>query len=79
MAGTFKLNSQAISVSKGLGLDIDKTNSNEEAIALGYSVGCSGAFIATKAIYERHCIYGKYALVTMCIGGQGIAVVFERL
>ena len=50
------------------------------AIALGHPVGCSGAFIATKAIYELHRTGGKYVLVTMCIGGgQGIAVVFERL
>ena len=71
---------QAIAVSKGLGLDMTKTNPNGGAIALGHPVGCSGAFIATKAIYELHRTGGKYALVTMCIGGgQGIAVVFERL
>jgi acetyl-CoA C-acetyltransferase len=71
---------QAIAVSKGLGLDMAKTNPNGGAIALGHPVGCSGAFIATKAIYELHRTGGKYALVTMCIGGgQGIAVVFERL
>jgi acetyl-CoA C-acetyltransferase len=71
---------QAIAVSKGLGLDMSKTNPNGGAIALGHPVGCSGAFIATKAIYELHRTGGKYALVTMCIGGgQGIAVIFERL
>ena len=71
---------QAIAVSKGLGLDMTKTNPNGGAIALGHPVGCSGAFIATKAIYVLHRTGGKYALVTMCIGGgQGIAVVFERL
>jgi acetyl-CoA C-acetyltransferase len=71
---------QAIAVSKGLELDMTKTNPNGGAIALGHPVGCSGAFIATKAIYELHRTGGKYALVTMCIGGgQGIAVVFERL
>ncbi|MBL8367318.1 MAG: acetyl-CoA C-acyltransferase family protein [Candidatus Accumulibacter sp.] len=71
---------QAIAVNKGLGLDPVKTNPNGGAIALGHPVGCSGAFIATKAIYELQRIGGKYALVTMCIGGgQGIAVVFERL
>jgi len=70
---------QAIAVNKGLGLDPVKTNPNGGAIALGHPVGCSGAFIATKAIYELQRIGGKYALVTMCIGGgQGIAVVFER-
>jgi acetyl-CoA C-acetyltransferase len=71
---------QAIAVSKGLGLDMAKTNPNGGAIALGHPVGSSGAFIATKAIYELHRTGGKYALVTMCIGGgQGIAVIFERL
>jgi acetyl-CoA C-acetyltransferase len=70
---------QAIAVNKGLGLDPLKTNPNCGAIALGHPVGCSGAFIATKAIYELQRVGGKYALVTMCIGGgQGIAVIFER-
>jgi acetyl-CoA C-acetyltransferase len=70
---------QALTVSKVLGLDPAKTNPNGGAIALGHPVGCSGAFIATKALYELERIGGKYALVTMCIGGgQGIAVVFER-
>ena len=70
---------QAIAVNKGLGLDPVKTNPNGGAIALGHPVGCSGAFIATKAIYELQRTGGKYALVTMCIGGgQGIAVIFER-
>jgi acetyl-CoA C-acetyltransferase len=71
---------QAIAVSRGLGLDMTKTNPNGGAIALGHPIGCSGAFIATKLIYELHRVGGKYGLVTMCIGGgQGIAVVFERL
>jgi len=70
---------QAIAVNKGLGLDPVKTNPNGGAIALGHPVGCSGAFIATKAIHELQRIAGRYALVTMCIGGgQGIAVIFER-
>jgi acetyl-CoA C-acetyltransferase len=71
---------QALAVAKGLGLDLSKTNPNGGAIALGHPVGCSGAFIATKAIHELHRTGGKYALVTMCIGGgQGIAVIFERI
>ncbi len=71
---------QAIAVQRGLGLDMSKTNPNGGAIALGHPIGCSGAFIATKAIYELHRTGGRYALVTMCIGGgQGIAAVFERL
>jgi acetyl-CoA C-acetyltransferase len=71
---------QALAVAKGLGLDMAKTNPNGGAIALGHPVGCSGAFIATKALYELHRTGGRYALVTMCIGGgQGIAAVFERI
>lgn len=53
---------------------------NDGAIALGHPVGCSGAFIATKALYELQRCGGRYALVNMCIGGgQGIAAIFERL
>ncbi|MDR2838644.1 MAG: beta-ketothiolase BktB, partial [Azonexus sp.] len=52
---------QAITVAKGLGLDPAKTNPNGGAIALGHPVGCSGAFIATKALYELERIGGKYA------------------
>jgi acetyl-CoA C-acetyltransferase len=71
---------QALAVTKGLGLDPAKTNVNGGAIALGHPIGCSGAAIATKAIHELHRIQGKYALVTMCIGGgQGIATIFERM
>ena len=60
---------QALAVAKGLELDMGKTNPNGGAIALGHPVGCSGAFIATKALYELQRIEGRYALVTMCIGG----------
>jgi acetyl-CoA C-acetyltransferase len=71
---------QAIAVARGLELDMSKTNPNGGAIALGHPIGCSGAFLATKAVYELHRTGGRYALVTMCIGGgQGIAAVFERL
>jgi acetyl-CoA C-acetyltransferase len=70
---------QAIAVNRALELDPARTNPNGGAIALGHPVGCSGAFIATKAIHELHRIGGRYALATMCIGGgQGIAVIFER-
>lgn len=71
---------QALSVAKGLGLDPAKTNPNGGAIAIGHPVGASGAVIATKALYELERINGRYALVTMCIGGgQGIAAIFERI
>ena len=72
--------SQALAVAKALELDLGKTNVNGGAIALGHPVGCSGALIATKALHELHRVQGRYALVTMCIGGgQGIAVIFERV
>ncbi len=71
---------QALAVAKALELDMSKTNPNGGAIALGHPMGCSGAFIATKALYELQRTGGRYALVTMCIGGgQGIAAVFERI
>lgn len=71
---------QAIAVARGLELDMEKTNPNGGAIALGHPIGCSGAFLATKAVYELHRTGGRYALVTMCVGGgQGIATIFERL
>ena len=71
---------QAIAVARALELDMKKTNPNGGAIALGHPVGASGAVLAVKAIYELHRTGGRYALVTMCVGGgQGIAAVFERL
>ena len=71
---------QAIAVARGLELDMKKVNPNGGAIALGHPVGASGAVLAVKAIHELHRTGGRYALVTMCVGGgQGIAAVFERL
>jgi acetyl-CoA C-acetyltransferase len=62
------------------GIDPEKLNPSGGAIALGHPIGCSGAFLAIKAIYELKRTGGRYALVTMCVGGgQGIAAVFERL
>lgn len=72
--------SQALSVGKALGLDPAKTNPNGGAIAIGHPVGASGAVISTKLLYELQRTNGRYGLATMCIGGgQGIAVIFERL
>ena len=70
---------QACAVSKELDLDPAKVNPNGSGISLGHPVGATGAIITTKAIYELQRTGGRYALVTMCIGGgQGIAAVFER-
>ncbi len=71
---------QACAVTQELGLDPSKVNPNGSGISLGHPVGATGAIIAIKAIAELHRIQGRYALVTMCIGGgQGIAVIFERV
>lgn len=70
---------QACAVVKELGLDPAKVNPNGSGISLGHPIGATGAVITTKAIYELHRTGGRYALVTMCIGGgQGIAAIFER-
>jgi acetyl-CoA C-acetyltransferase len=71
---------QACAVSQALDLDPDKVNPNGSGISLGHPVGATGALITVKALYELQRIQGRYALVTMCIGGgQGIAAVFERV
>jgi acetyl-CoA C-acetyltransferase len=70
---------QACAVNKELGLDVAKVNPNGSGISLGHPIGATGAIITTKAVYELHRTGGRYALVTMCIGGgQGIAAIFER-
>ncbi|KNX77314.1 acetyl-CoA acetyltransferase [Pseudomonas sp. 250J] len=72
--------SQACAVARALGFDPEKVNPNGSGISLGHPVGATGAIIATKAIHELHRVQGRYALATMCIGGgQGIAVIFERV
>ncbi len=70
---------QACAVTKELGLDPAKVNPNGSGISLGHPIGATGAIVTVKAIYELHRTGGRYALVTMCIGGgQGIAAIFER-
>jgi acetyl-CoA C-acetyltransferase len=71
---------QALAVARELGLPQDRTNPNGSGISLGHPIGATGAILAVKALYELRRIGGRYALVTMCIGGgQGIAAVFERM
>ncbi|WP_322015555.1 beta-ketothiolase BktB [Paraburkholderia sp. J12] len=71
---------QACAATKELGLDPAKVNPNGSGISLGHPVGATGTLITVKALYELKRIGGRYALVTMCIGGgQGIAAVFENL
>jgi len=71
---------QACAVMKDLKADPAKVNPNGSGISLGHPVGATGAIITVKALYELERIGGRYALVTMCIGGgQGIAAIFERI
>ncbi len=71
---------QACAVTRELGLDPAKVNPNGSGISLGHPIGATGALITVKALYELQRIQGRYALVTMCIGGgQGIAAIFERV
>ncbi|MEM5404536.1 beta-ketothiolase BktB [Paraburkholderia unamae] len=71
---------QACAVSQELGLDPARVNPNGSGISLGHPIGATGALITVKALYELQRIGGRYALVTMCIGGgQGIAAIFERI
>ncbi len=71
---------QALAVACDLKLDPKKTNPNGGAVGLGHPIGATGAVLTVKALYELKRTGGRYALVTMCIGGgQGIAAVFERM
>lgn len=70
---------QACAVTRDLGLNPAKVNPNGSGISLGHPIGATGALITVKALHELQRINGRYALVTMCIGGgQGIAAIFER-
>jgi acetyl-CoA C-acetyltransferase len=71
---------QALAVMRDLDLPADRTNPNGSGIALGHPLGATGCILTVKALYELRRTGGKYALVTMCIGGgQGIAAIFEAL
>jgi len=70
---------QALAVARELGLPPEKTNPNGSGVSLGHPIGATGTILAIKALYELRRTGGRYALVTMCIGGgQGIAAIFER-
>lgn len=71
---------QALAVARQLHFDMAKTNPNGSGVGLGHPIGATGAILTVKAMYELHRTGGRYALVTMCIGGgQGIAAIFERM
>jgi acetyl-CoA acetyltransferase len=71
---------QALAVVRELGLPPERTNPNGSGISLGHPVAATGAILTVKSVYELERTGGRYALVTMCIGGgQGIAAIFERV
>jgi len=71
---------QALAVARCLELPPERTNPNGSGVALGHPIGATGCILTVKALYELARIGGRYALVTMCIGGgQGIAAIFERM
>ena len=70
---------QALAVARDLDLPADRLNPNGSGISLGHPIGATGCIITVKALYELQRVGGRYALVTMCIGGgQGIAALFEK-
>lgn len=71
---------QSLAVIRKLGLDPERTNRNGGAIALGHPLGCTGAKLTATALAELTRLQGRYAMVSMCIGGgMGAAGLFERL
>jgi len=71
---------QALAVIRDLDLPMERTNPNGSGISLGHPIGATGCILTVKALYELRRIGGKYALVTMCIGGgQGIAAIYEAM
>ncbi|HKT86733.1 MAG TPA: beta-ketothiolase BktB [Novosphingobium sp.] len=71
---------QAAACAKALGFDPEKVNPNGSGVSIGHPVGATGCMLTIKSMYELKRIGGRYALVTMCIGGgQGIAMIIERV
>ena len=71
---------QALAVIREVGMDLEKTNVNGGAIALGHPMGATGTKLTLQLIHEMKRRGSKYGLVTMCIGGgMGAAGIFENL
>jgi acetyl-CoA acyltransferase len=71
---------QVIACLRELPIDADRLNVNGGAIALGHPLGCTGARLTATALHELRRRRGRYALVSLCVGGgMGAAGVFERL
>jgi acetyl-CoA C-acetyltransferase len=72
--------SQVLACDRDLRFDRDRLNPNGGGIALGHPTGCSGTRIVVSLIHELRRIGGRYGIATLCVsGGQGMAVLFERL
>jgi len=81
---TFEINEAFASVvlawAKEVGADLEKTNPNGGAIALGHPLGGTGAVLMTKALYELERTNGRYGIVSMCCGGGlGTGTLIERI
>ncbi|MBS2025565.1 MAG: thiolase family protein [Deltaproteobacteria bacterium] len=71
---------QGVPVARTLEIPEDRLNVNGGAIALGHPLGCTGAKLVATALHELRRRKGKYAIVTMCIGGgQGAAGLLEAI
>jgi acetyl-CoA acyltransferase len=71
---------QALAVIREVGLDLEKTNVNGGAIALGHPMGATGTKLTIQLMSEMRRRGSRYGMVTMCIGGgMGAAGIFENL
>lgn len=71
---------QALAVVQQLDLPVERVNPNGSGISLGHPIGATGAVVTVKALHELNRVGGRYAMVSLCIGGgQGIAALFERV
>ena len=80
----FEINEAFASVvlawAKAVGADLERTNPNGGAIALGHPLGATGAFLITKALNELERTGGRYAIISMCCGGGlGTGTLIERI
>ena len=80
----FELNeafaAQALAVSRELGVDPARVNTNGGAIALGHPIGASGARLLTTLVYALRARGLRYGVASLCVGGgMGIAMAIERM
>ena len=80
----FEINEAFASVvlawAREVGADLERTNPNGGAIALGHPLGATGAFLLTKALYELERTDASSALISMCCGGGlGTGTIIERV